>query len=153
TADIMEVGPNFFPTLRIRLLAGRDILAAEFAAAAQRSPFEAVKAPAPVVVNQSFVRTYFPNQNPLGQVFGDSLGDGPWPAFPGYLIVGVVGDAKYSSLRKGVNPTIYTAASDGGAFFELRTATKPLLLIPAVRKTVNGIDENLAMVRIDTQKG
>jgi predicted permease len=151
--DMMEIGPNFFATMRIPLLAGRDISAVEFAAAAQTSPFEPRKTPAPAVVNQSFARTYFPNQNPLGQVFGDELADGPWPAFPGYQILGVVGDAKYANLRKGINPTIYTAASDGGAFFELRTAADPSLLIPAVRKTASGIDDNLAVVRIDTQNG
>jgi ABC-type antimicrobial peptide transport system permease subunit len=99
------------------------------------------------------VRTYFLNQNPLGQVVGDSRPEGPFPAFPGYEIVGVVGDAKYSGLRKAINPTIYQAISDGEAFFELRTAADPSLLIPSVRSTVNRVDDNLAMVRIDTQKG
>jgi predicted permease len=153
TVDTLEIGPSFFATLRIPMQAGRDLSAGDFAAAAQTSPFEPVKAPIPVVVNQTFVRTYFLNQNPLGQVVGDSRPEGPFPAFPGYEIVGVVGDAKYSGLRKAINPTIYQAISDGEAFFELRTAADPSLLIPSVRSTVNRVDDNLAMVRIDTQKG
>jgi predicted permease len=152
-ADVLEIGPNFFATLRIPMQAGRDLSAADFAAAALTSPFEPAKAPAIVVVNQSFVRTYFPSENPLGQVFGDSPAEDPWPAFPGYQIVGVVGDAKYNNLRQSINPTIYQAVSDGEAFFELRTAADPTSLIPAVRNNVNRVDSNLALVRIDTQKG
>jgi predicted permease len=151
--DIMEVGPNFLGTLRIPLRAGRDLTAAEFEAASRTSPFEPVKVPAPVVVNQAFVRTYCPNTNPLGQVFGDSLPESPWPAFPGYQVVGVAGDAKYNTMREDIKPAIYTAISDGNASFELRTAADPASLIPAVRKTVSSVDENLAIVRIGTQKG
>lgn len=153
TVEIMDIGPNFFATMRIPLLAGRDLSAAEFEAATRTSPFEPVKTPAPVVVNESFARTYFANQNPLGQVFGDSPAQGRWPAFPGYQIVGVVGNIKHENLRAKISPAIYGAASDANAFFELRTSFDPALLIPAVRNTVNSVDDNMAMVGIDTQKG
>jgi predicted permease len=152
-ADKMEVGPNFFATLRIPMQAGRDISAAEFAAAALMSPEKPGSIPLAAVVNQSFARSFYPNQNPLGQVFGDSLAEDPWPAFPGYQIVGVVRDTKYSELRRVINPTIYVPSSDGDAFFELRTAADPSSLVPAVRNTVNHVNDNLAMFRIDTQKG
>jgi predicted permease len=151
--DLNQIGPNFFVTLSIPRLAGRDLTVAEFEAAAQTSPFEPAKAPAPVVVNHLFARTYFPNQNPLGQVFGDRLPQGRWPASPGYEIVGVVGDAKYSNLRDEIKPAIYSGNLDGEASFELHTSTDPASLIPTVRKTMNSVDDNLAMVRIDTQKG
>jgi predicted permease len=152
--DLIPIGPNFFTTLRIPRLAGRDLSAAEFEAAAQTSPFEPVKAPVvPVLVNQSFARTYFPNRNPLGQVFGEAPPEGQWPGSPGYEIVGVVGDAKYSNLRDGIRPTIYSAVSDGEAAFELRTSSDPASLISAVRRTLNSTEDNLAMVSVDTQTG
>lgn len=151
--DFMQVGPNFFRTLRIPLLAGRDLSVAEFEAATQTSPLQAAKAPAPVLVNQLFVQTYFPTQNPLGHVFGDRLADGPFPASPGFQIVGVVGNTKYNSLRKHMRPMIYQATADGNACFELRTSVDPASLISMVRQIVNSVDDNLAMVGIDTQKG
>lgn len=151
--DIMEIGPNFFTTLRIPMLAGRDLSPADFDAAARTSPFEGAKTLTPVLVNQSFVQTYFPGQNPLGKIVGNSLAKGPFPAFPGWQIVGVVGNTKYSSLRDAIKPAIYSAASDGNAFFELRTSVNPESLVPTVSKTVNSVDDNLAMVDINTQKG
>ena len=153
TVDFMEIGPGFFTTLRIPLLAGRDLSAAEFQAATRTSPLQAVKTQTPVLVNHAFAQAYFPNQNPLGRIFGDSLSKGPFPAFPGYQIVGIVGNTKYNSLRRDMRPTIYQATPDNNACFELRTSVDPVLLIPIVRKTVNSVDENLAMVGIDTQKG
>jgi len=152
-ADQMEIGPNFFATMGMPLRAGRDLAPADFAEAlSHSSPLEARKVPAAAVVNELFAHQYFPKQNPLGHLFGDSLADGPYPAFPGYEIVGVVSDAKYSNLRREIKPTIFMPAADGGAFFELRTAADPSSLVPSIRNMVNGIDPNLAMYRISTQK-
>ncbi len=150
--DINQIGPGFFTTLKIPRLAGRDISPAEFEAASQSKPLEPGKSPAPVMVNQLFVSTYYRNQNPLGKMFGDSLPDGRWPASPGYEIVGVVGDAKYSTLRDDVQPAIYTPALDGDASFELRTASDPATLVSAVRKTLSSVDDNLTILRVDTQE-
>jgi predicted permease len=152
SADILAVGPNFFATLRIPLEAGRDLSAAEFAEAAMASLTQPRKVPVPAVVNLAFVRAYVPDQNPLGKVFADAPAGNEWPANSGYQIVGVVGDAKYNDLRGSINPTIYYPVSDQGAFFELRTAGDPALLIPTVRNTVSRVDDNLALFRVDTQK-
>jgi predicted permease len=153
TAAQLEVGPNFFSTLRIPLQTGRDLTGADFAEMSLKSSEKPGTTPWPVVVNQSLARSFFPNQNPLGQVFGDSAADGPWPAFPGYQIIGVVADAKYNDLRKSILPTIYSPITDGDAFFELRTVADPASLIPSVRSIAKQVDDNLALVRIDTEKG
>jgi predicted permease len=151
-ADELEVSRNFFANMRIPFAAGRDFSDADFAVMAMKSGEKPGDAPRPVVVNQSFVRSYFPHQNPLGQLFGDSPAHGSGRAFPGYQIIGVVADAKYHNLRKNINPTIYTQVTDGDAFFELRTSADPSLLIPAVRNTVNRVDANLAMFRVATER-
>ncbi len=54
----LEVAPGFFNTMQIRMLSGRDFTAADLAP----------DAPA-VIVNQAFVRKYFPNDDPLGKRF------------------------------------------------------------------------------------
>lgn len=151
-ADELPVGPNFFTTLHIPLQSGRDFTPADFAVAAASSRDNPGMAPIPAIVNQTFVRRYFPNTNPLGLRFGDGEPREPnEPKSAGYQIVGVAADAKYNSLRREVNPTFYEPISGGDAVFELRTATDPTSMIPAVRNIVNHESEDLALYRVSTQ--
>jgi ABC-type antimicrobial peptide transport system permease subunit len=63
----------------------------------------------------------------------------------------VVGDAKYNSLRRDIDPTIYTPLTGEAASFEVRTGGDPKSVIPAIRDLVNQRDTNLPMIRIATQ--
>ena len=155
-SDILSVGPNFFSTMKIPLMEGRDFLASEFAAVSAESaaqaaipPASTTPAPMPVIVNESFVRRYLGKTNPLGQHFDDS--DSDTGKDPGYFVVGVVRDARYNSLRREVNPTTYVPSAGGGVSFELRTAMNPTSVIPAVREIVNQIDNNLPLFNIITE--
>jgi predicted permease len=139
-ADSLPVGPGFFETLRMPLVAGRDFSPAEFEAAGSKpgarcSRASDAKLPVAAIVNESFVRAYFPGQNPIGQRFGGGEDPEAGPdACPdaGWQIVGVVRDARYRSLREDIHPTIYEPSGEGGAF-ELRTASGPRAAIAAVR--------------------
>jgi predicted permease len=151
-SDEMTIGPNFFATLRIPFLAGRDFIPADFAAAAANSGDKPGLNPNPVIVNQAFVRSYYPNANPLGERFGDSEPTEPGESRePGYAIVGVVANAKYNSLRREIKPTFYMPNIGGDAFFELRTATDPAAMVPAVRNILTHENQDLALFRISTQ--
>jgi hypothetical protein len=73
TADFLNtslnvVSPEYFAAMGIRLVAGRDFTSADDPRAK----------PAKVVVNQAFVRRFFPNTDPLGQRFGWPLAHRPW---------------------------------------------------------------------------
>jgi predicted permease len=175
--DTLAVGPGFFSTMHIRLLAGRTFSQADFAAAAateaaQRAVEEASKKPAspgapaaapatapavgapiPVIVNEAFARQYFGKQNALGQHLDDSEGDEPptTPKSAGYQIIGVAGSTKYSDLRREIHPAMYRPLTGGGAHFELRTATAPTAPIPTVRDIVNRADANLPIFDVATQ--
>ena len=96
-------------------------------------------APTPVLVNRTLAQKYFSNQNPIGKHIGVSDHEpAPGGLEPGYVIVGVVGDTKYSDLRREIKPTMYLPLIDNSVHFELRTATNPASLIPAVREIVSG---------------
>ena len=85
----LPVGPHFFETLGMPLLLGRTIDARD-------TPVS----PPVVVVNETFVRQYSPDQNPIGRRISLSSHFQQ----PGVQIVGVVADSKYHDLRGNVQP-------------------------------------------------
>ena len=175
--DAMAIGPGFFSTLKIRLLAGRMFTSADFASAAatdaaQKAAEEGSKkaaspgapaavpakpsttgAPIPVIVNEAFVRQYLGNQNALGQHLEESEGDEPrtTPKPPGYQIVGVAENTKYATLRREIHPAMFRPLTGGGAHFELRSATAPTALVPLVRDIVSHAGDNLPIFDVATQ--
>jgi predicted permease len=160
-ADDMPVGPDFFNTVKIPLVAGRALNSADYERAAkQRDPFAPPDAspappntPLPVVVNQVFARKYFPGVNPIGQTFGENDGSDPKDPEkdPGNVIVGVVQDAKYNDLRRAIDPTMYVPLSGQSATFEVRTAGDPTAMVPAIRNLIGQHDANLPLNNVMTQ--
>ena len=151
-SDELSIGPNFFATLHIPFQSGRDFTAADFAIAATNSQDKPGLAPTPVIVNRAFIRSYFPNANGVGERFaGEEPPEPGEPKRPGYVIMGVVGDAKIYKLRREVKPAFYEPNIGGEAFFELRTATDPNAMVPAVRNIVSRESQDLALFRISTQ--
>lgn len=138
-AGVLDVGPNFFETMRIPLVAGRTYDAQDFNPASAKTTKVAI-------VNQSFARRFFRRRNPVGQLICLDQGKPP-----DVEIVGVVGDTKYYGLREGTEATMYFPMQPGGGTFELRTALDPKMLIPSVREAVRSIDSNLPIDRLMTQ--
>jgi ABC-type antimicrobial peptide transport system permease subunit len=66
-------------------------------------------------------------------------------------IVGVGGDTKNSNLCREVHPMVFIPMTGGGAYFELRTGSDPVSLIPAVREVVRRVDSNLPLNQVRTQ--
>jgi len=137
--DVLNVGPNFFETMRIPLLAGRTYNSHDFVDASKK------KAKV-VIVNQTFTRRFFGKHNPVGQLISLEKGKPP-----GVEIVGVVGDAKYNGLREGIEPTLYFPMPAGGGIFEVRTASDPKALLPSIRAAVRSVDSNLPIFQLMTQ--
>ncbi len=172
-AATLRVGLDFFRTMRIPVLAGRVFTPADFAsaeatnavvtaakeAAAPSSPATAAKpqtkpqpAPEPVLVNQAFARKFFPNQNPVGLHMGNMQRDDPATGpQPGYLIVGIAGDTKYSRLRRDIMPTMFLPLVGNSADFELRSSGDPTALVKQVRAIVSQADNNLPLFNVRTQ--
>ena len=153
-AEVNTVSPGFFDTMRITLLLGRTL---------QQS--DTVSSPLVVVVNQAFARTYFPNENPVGQKFW--LGDGGegtgWPLRkemaappnePPVEIVGVTGDTKYTDLRTKIRPTVYRSYAQSPtdtATFEVRYRGDEPSVVNAVRSAVRQVDARLPIFDVRTQ--
>ena len=137
--DALQVGPRFFETLQIPMLAGRTLNAKDFTLA----PGSTWR---PTVVNEAFARQFFKEQNPLGQSIR-GLGD----KYASCEIVGIVGDAKYQTLRSEMSPTAYVPQTEASATFEVRTIADPATIIPAVRSVVSQLDNNLPLFDVKSQ--
>jgi len=154
--DYLPIGTGFFETMKIPMVKGRMFSPAEFALESKMEddPKAEAKVVTPAVVNESFVKAYFARVDPLGQPFGaDSpamSGDPDTEETAGWVIVGVVRDAKYNDLRREIHPTMYVPSGDAGTF-ELRTAGDPESLVPAVRAVVRQAGPDLPIVGIETQ--
>lgn len=138
-----RVGPQFFETMGIRMRLGRGI------------GWSDAHAGRPVaVVNESWARAFFPNQNPVGHHL--SVGRTFDPA-KAYEIVGLVEDAKYDRMRNAPPPTVYVAA--GAVWdeprrmsFAVRTSGDPLALTALVRAALREIDPGLPLFNVTTQR-
>jgi predicted permease len=137
--DALAVGPKFFETMRIPLLAGRTFAPQDFTSLPDPKG-------GPIVINGAFARTFFKDENQLGRHILDSDGRGT-----SYEIIGIVGDARYQTLRSEIAPTAYVPQKTGPTTFEVRTAVKPETIIPAVRSMLSQLDANLPLSRLNTQ--
>lgn len=95
-SNFNRVTPDYFRVMGTPLLAGRDINASD-----------AIGSPKVVIVNEAFARKFFKGETPLGKTFMEGVPNRPESS--NYEIVGMVADAKYSSLREPAPPTMYTA--------------------------------------------
>jgi predicted permease len=121
------VSTGYFETMRTPLLAGRDF-----------SDSDTPASPLVAIVNERYVRTFFPDGNAIGRTFGKRESEGkPDRA---YRIVGVVGDTKYGDLREDFVPIIYAAyyqMPDPGtdSTFVVRASEAPASVIASLKRT------------------
>jgi predicted permease len=150
-SDMLPVGPNFFGTMQIPFVAGRNFNSADFEIALAGTRPTPSTVPTPVIVDQAFVEKYVGKENPIGKRFGESAADETGPASPGYEIVGVVRDTKFGNLRREINPMMYFPQTIQAAAFEVRTAGDPQALVPVIRKVVAEINPNLPLRDVTTE--
>ena len=135
-ASLNYVTPDYFETVGMHLLAGRTLKEAD-----STSP-----KPTPAIVNQAFVRRFFPEGNPVGRLYGYGAVDNP----AGCEIAGVVTDAHYRSLREPIPPTIYQILTDGNFVLYVRTHRRPESLIQPVRQAFTALDPALPFTEVHT---
>jgi predicted permease len=141
-----RISAHYFETIGTPLIQGRVIDERD----TPNSRFVAV-------VNQTFVKKFFPNENPLGKRFGLQT-----PAE--YEIVGVVGDAKYSDARVDPWPTFFIpllqmtradwsksglSRSNYIESIQLRVAVANSVE-PSIRSAIAEVDPNLTILKIRT---
>ena len=132
-------GPDFFSTLGVPVLSGRDFADSDTAS----SPFVCI-------INEEFAKRFLPNLNPLGHTFGPDNG------IATMTIVGVVKDHKFRSIDEEPIPMAWYMYAQipviGSMNVEMRVHGDPLAILPATRKVVQQMDPNLPLIKPSTQR-
>jgi predicted permease len=137
------VGPGFFSTLGIPLLAGREFTDADTLATRRVA-----------VVNETFARYFFGDQDPIGRHFVENRYK--TSKNPDTEIVGLVKDTRAGSLREDQRRFVYvpyTQESDVGELtFYARTSIEPAALAPRLRAVVREVDPSLPLTSLKTMR-
>jgi predicted permease len=133
------VGPDFFTTLGVPILEGRDFADSDTASS-----------PHVGIINEEFAKRFLPNQNPLGHNIGTD--DGRYTM----TVVGVVKDHKYRSIDETPIPMAWYMYAQipviGEMHVEMRIKGAPLAILPSAQKVVQQLDPNLPLIRPLTQR-
>lgn len=120
-ADFASVGPGYFATLGIPLLAGRPF-----------APTDGPDAPRVVIVNETLARRLWPEETAVGRRLGS-----------GAEVVGVAADGRYRSLGEAPRPFFYDCLGQdrrGTRTLVVRTAGDPRGLLPVLGRAIREID-------------
>jgi putative ABC transport system permease protein len=139
---------NYLRTLGIPVIEGRDF-----------SEFDTETTPAVALVNQAFVKKYFPGEDPIGKRLrisvAQQLGVGH-TADEVFTIVGVVGNTMNRGPALPPMPhftTLFRQTPDLNVGFKtliVRTALDPMQLAPAIRQQLHSLDPNLPFAEVAT---
>ena len=131
----LSVMGDYFRVMQVPIRAGRDF-----------TSLDREVHPLVAIVNEQFVREFFPRQNPLGGRIDWTRTQGPhkW-----MTIVGVAGDVKHSGLSQPTDPAVYApfAQSDEAwrrwMMLAIRTRGASAGLVEEVKKQVWGVDSQI----------
>ena len=133
------VAPDYFSTMKIPLLAGREFHDSDTAGSAKVA-----------IINHTLARRYFAGRDPLGRRIVFGRGD----VQPDIEIVGVVQDSKHEDAVTPIAPFVYLPLaqekSAAGITLYVRTAQDPRALAATLRATVAGLDPALPVYDLKT---
>jgi len=138
---------GYFPVLKIQFLKGRPFTEAEVYGARKLA-----------IVNQTFVRKYLGNEDPIGkqvriaqlEQFEDAVKE------PVFEIIGLVADVKNRGLQDPTEPEIWVPYTVTGSAFRgilVRTEKEPLTMLNAVQQEIWATDRNVAVTLTGTLEG
>ena len=134
-----EIGPGYFGTMGVRLLAGREFTAAD-----------ELEAPEVAIVNEAFLRKFGLDRR---EAIGTRMSTGADEEAT-MEIVGLVADVKYSDVKDAVPPMFFVPYRQderlGFLNFYLRTGTTPEAVLSEVPKVVARLDPDLPVDELKT---
>src|SRR5262245_15357845 len=137
-AWISSVSPDYFRTMGMRLVKGREFT--------ERDNENAARV---VIISEATARRHFTNEDPIGKRIGNGRPDG-WRE-----IVGVTADVKHFGLNQDARVSMFFPHSQQPArrmFIVARAVADPLSLSSALRGAVAAMDKNLAVSNISAME-
>lgn len=128
------VSPGYFETVGMEIVRGRSF-----------SDADHPDSPRVVIINETFARQGWPDQDPIGRRIraGDDASDAPW-----MTVVGVIRDAHRSDVTRAIRPELYISASQTTPRTQIilaRTDGDPMSIVPAVRRELRTLDPQLPL--------
>ncbi len=137
-ARFNEIGTDYFSTLGVRLVAGREFTTADRVGSTRVA-----------IVNQAFVKRFKLGDEAVGKFMGDQGNDSL-----NVQIVGVVPDVKYSQVKDSIPPIFYRPwrqdANVGALNFYVRSSMPPEAMLSTLRETMKRIDPQLPVEELKT---
>jgi predicted permease len=151
-AYMNEIGPEYFATLGVPILAGRDFRLTDnrvIKRANATDDFDTT--PTTVIINEKFAQKFFAGRNPLGMHLGYGTDPGTHTDME---IIGVVKDIKYTNLRDEIPIQAYVPYMNdpylSGMTIYVRTAGEVNQLISSVRAKMRELDANVSIYAMRT---
>ena len=145
SADVAPVTPQYFSTMRIPLLQGRDF-----------TERDDLNAPPVMIVNQAFVQKFFPGENVLGKKLKPGAGNGTPEGPPWREIVGVVGNINLTPTQREMKPAMYLSGAQMPTwccmYTVVRSSVDPLSLEPSIRNIVFSMDKDIPVTEVRTMQ-
>jgi len=138
TADFVIVSPQYFRTMGIPLLKGRDF-----------DEHDTTTVEPGIIVNEAFARRFFPGENAIGKALGLD-----WNIRHG-VIVGVAANARQTDLKVPPEPTIFLDQAQTPMYFGalvVRTAVPPAAMAQAVQQAIHAVDPDQAISHVQTME-
>jgi predicted permease len=132
--NINHISPNYFRTLGIPLLKGRDF-----------TDRDRTAAPGVVIVSRQLAEKMWPGENPIGQRIAYPLWEGP--RRPPFEVIGVAGDVRHLALTSDAPPLFYVPISqeyDGHMRVVIRTAPDSPSGLATIQRAVAATDKQVA---------
>jgi len=136
--NIQTISPDYAKVLHVPLLRGREF-----------TNHDDAQAPGVAMVNQTLVRRFWPNDNPIGRHI--LLGQRQQPV----EVIGVFGDLKNATLGDGAAPEVmlpFPQLPWPLLNLSIRTAGDPHSLISAIRREVGLVDEDQPLTNVQTME-
>ena len=143
SANMTPVTPEYFKTLQMSLLQGRDF-----------SDRDDVPAPQTMIVNQAFAQKYFPGEQVLGKKLKPGAGNGTPGGPPWREIIGVVSNIRMGATDRELDPAMYISSSQLSTWCCLRTVIRTSLdstsMAVSVQRVLSSMDKDIPVTQVRT---
>jgi predicted permease len=143
SADVTPISPDYFHTMQIPLLEGRDLT--------ERDDMTSQQV---MIVNKAFAQKFFPGEDVIGKKLKPGAGNGTPGGPPWREIVGVVGDIRLGAMQREMRPAMYLAANQLETwcclYSVVRTSLDPQSLEASVQRIVTEMDKDIPVTQVRT---